>query len=92
VIYHALERRGVPAKRDRCKIDHQIAVDERFGDGAVVIIQDAHAGGANKAVEIAGAMADLFLTQDDVFHIPALGLELPRQRCADALASMVICA
>jgi hypothetical protein len=91
VVRHALERRGIPAERDRGEIDHQITGDYGRGDSAVVVVHVAHAGGADPAKEIASAVADLFLTQDDVFHIPALGLKLRCQRCTDALAGAVIC-
>jgi hypothetical protein len=91
VVHHALERRGVPAKRNRGEIDHEIAGDDGRGDDPVVVVCLAHPGGSHPAQVVAGAIADLSVTEDDLFHIPSPGLELARQRSADALTGAAGC-
>ena len=57
---------------------------------AVIIIHVAHARVADPTEEIASAVANLLLAQQDVLHLPAAGLELGHQRAAYALGSSIV--
>jgi hypothetical protein len=90
VIHHTLEHCGIPAKRDRGKIDEQITGRQGFGDQAIIIVHVAYAGGTDPAEEITGAVAYFLFTQVEVFHIPASGFEFGLQSSMDAFACAIV--
>jgi len=91
VIDSLLEGCAVSAEDHRGEIDEQAGAGDSGGDDAIVIIRVAHAGAAQPAEEVAGAVADSVFAQGEDLRVLIARGQLIQQGRSNVPAGSVLC-
>lgn len=90
MIDHALEVGGVAAKSNGREIDNKVALNDLCGKNSVVVVGVAHARLAHPAEEVACAITDLLVAQQNGFEVPATRAKLRFESGIDALPHLMM--
>src|SRR5215208_3081879 len=90
MVNHFLKHRGIAAECNGREVDHQVTLDNRFGDLPVFIIDIANARITDPAEKITCTIADLLFPQENMLHLPALAFKFPGQGGMYTMTSRIV--